>query len=57
MTPAEGGLWIVRPKKASGVAGDLTQVQVRRIGLAAGLVDFKVCSVDATYSGLRFTQR
>ena len=27
------------------------------LGLAAGLVDFKVCSVDATYSGLRFTTR
>ena len=53
----KGGLWIVWPKRTSGVVSDLTQIEVRRIGLAAGLVDFKICSVDATYSGLRFTTR
>lgn len=52
-----GGLWIVWPKKASGVASDLSQPVVREVGLASGLVDFKVCSVDATWTGLRFTQR
>lgn len=52
-----GGLWIVWPKKASGMASDLSQAVVRKTGLAAGLVDFKICSVDATWSGLRFTQR
>lgn len=54
---AKGGLWIVWSKKTSGVVSDLTQAVVRRIGLAAGLVDFKVCAVDETFSGLRFTQR
>lgn len=52
-----GGLWIVWPKKGSGVASDLSQTVVREIGLASGLVDFKVCAVDATWSGLRFTRR
>ena len=52
-----GGLWIVWAKKASGVSGDLTQAIVRRTGLAAGLVDYKVCAVDETWSGLRFTRR
>lgn len=52
-----GGLWIVWPKKASGVASDLSQPAVREVGLASGLVDFKVCSIDVTWSGLRFTQR
>jgi hypothetical protein len=52
-----GGLWIIWPKKASGMASDLSQNIVRGVGLAAGLVDFKVCAVDATWSGLRFTQR
>lgn len=52
-----GGLWIVWPKKASGVESDLSQNRVREIGLAAGLVDFQVCAVDATWSGLRFTRR
>jgi hypothetical protein len=52
-----GGLWISWPKKASGVATDLTEGVVREIGLAAGLVDNKVCAVDETWSGLRFVVR
>ena len=52
-----GGLWIVWPKKSSGIASDLSQIVVRKVGLAAGLVDFKVCSIDQTWSGLRFTRR
>jgi hypothetical protein len=52
-----GGLWVVWPKKASGEKSDLTQAEVRRIGLASGLVDYKVCSVDQTWTGLKFTKR
>jgi hypothetical protein len=52
-----GGLWIVWPKKASGVASDLSQTVVRKTGLDSGLVDFKICSIDATWSGLRFSRR
>lgn len=51
-----GGLWIAWPKKASGVATDLSEDVVRTTGLAAGLVDFKVCAIDATWSGLRFAR-
>jgi hypothetical protein len=51
------GLWIVWPKKASGIATDLSQVVVRRIGLASGLVDYKVCAIDETWTGLRFARR
>jgi hypothetical protein len=55
---AEGGrLWIIWPKKSSGVQSDLTQKIVRAQGLASGLVDFKVCSLDATWTGLRFSRR
>jgi CheY-like chemotaxis protein len=54
---AHGPLWIAWPKKASGVVSDLTQPQVREVGLAAGLVDYKICSIDKTWSGLLFTQR
>jgi hypothetical protein len=53
----KGGLWIIWPKKASSVKSDLTQNVVRQVGLASGLVDFKVAAIDATWSGLRFTQR
>jgi CheY-like chemotaxis protein len=52
-----GRLWICWPKKASGIATDVTQNQVRSTGLAAGIVDFKICAVDATWSGLCFTKR
>ena len=53
----KGRLWIIWPKKSSGVASDLSQTVVRQVGLSAGLVDFKICSVDDTWSGLRFTRR
>jgi len=47
-------LWIVWPKKTSALAGDLAEPTVREMGLAAGLVDYKVCAVDDTWSGLAF---
>jgi hypothetical protein len=50
-------LWILWPKKTSGHSGDLTQAHVRELGLAQGLVDYKIASVDATWSGLLFTRR
>ncbi|HET6171488.1 MAG TPA: hypothetical protein VFD90_02710 [Gaiellales bacterium] len=52
-----GGLWIAWPKRSSGVATDLDENVVREIGLAAGLVDNKVCAIDSTWSGLRFVWR
>ena len=54
---AGGKLWIAWPKQASGVATDLTQRDVRSFGLGAGLVDYKICSIDETWSGLCFTPR
>lgn len=50
-------LWLAWPKKASGVASDLDGNAVREAGLAAGWVDFKVCAVDPTWSGLAFKKR
>ncbi|MEM7247420.1 MAG: DUF3052 domain-containing protein [Acidobacteriota bacterium] len=52
-----GGLWIAWPKKSSGLQEDLTEADVRRLGLAIGLVDNKICAVDETWSGLRFVYR
>ena len=52
-----GGLWVCWPKKASGVKSDLSGAIVRTVGLATGLVDFKVCAVDETYSGHKFARR
>jgi hypothetical protein len=52
-----GGLWIAWPKRASGVATDVTEDIVRERGLAAGLVDNKVCAINQEWSGLRFVYR
>jgi hypothetical protein len=55
---ASGGmLWLAWPKKTSGVASDLSDETVRRTGLAAGLVDIKICAIDATWSALKFVHR
>lgn len=51
------GLWVAWPKKASGVVTDLTEDVVRAAGLANGLVDYKVCAVNETWSGLKFAKR
>ncbi len=53
----DGGMWIAWPKKASGVATDVTQSSVRMLGLASGLVDYKICAIDDTWSGLKFAPR
>ena len=52
-----GGLWIAWPKRASGVATDVSENLVRELGLAAGLVDNKVCAIDEVWSGLRLVYR
>ena len=52
-----GGLWLAWPKRASGGPTDLDERTVRETGLATGLVDNKVCAIDATWSALRFVRR
>jgi hypothetical protein len=52
-----GMLWVSWPKKTSGVASNLDENEVRRIGLEAGLVDVKVCAVNEIWSGLKFVIR
>jgi hypothetical protein len=54
---ASGGLWLCWPKKASGVKTDLSDMVVQKIGLDGGLVDNKICSIDATWSAMRFVFR
>ena len=51
------GLWIAWPKKTSDISSDLSQNVVRQVGLKAGLVDYKICSIDETWSGLKFRKR
>jgi len=54
---ADGSLWISWPKKSSGVATDLNENAIRKLGLELGLVDVKVCAVDEIWSGLKFVYR
>jgi len=53
----DGAVWVSWPKSSSGLQSDLTDSVVREIGLANGLVDVKVCSIDDTWSGLKFVRR
>lgn len=49
--------WICWPKRASKVRTDITEDVIRELALPVGLVDVKVCAVDATWSGLRLVIR
>jgi hypothetical protein len=53
----DGGLWLLWIKRAAGVATDIGEADVRRAGLATGLVDNKIAAIDPTWSGLRFVRR
>jgi hypothetical protein len=46
-------IWVSWPKKASKVRTDVTEDVVRDVALRNGLVDVKVCAIDATWSGLK----
>lgn len=56
MAPA-CGLWIAWPKRAAQVPTDMSDTAVREVALPTGLVDNKVCAIDATWSGLRLVIR
>jgi hypothetical protein len=50
-------VWLVYPKRESRQASDLNENVVRDAGLGAGLVDYKVCSIDSEWSALKFAHR
>ena len=52
-----GFIWISWPKKASKLATDVSEDTIRDLILPLGLVDVKVCAVDATWSGLKLMIR
>ena len=53
----DGSLWVAYPKKTSRHKTDLTKKMIRTTCLEIGLVDYKVCSIDDTWTGIRFTWR
>jgi hypothetical protein len=50
-------LWVSWPKKTSPLSKGLSEDDIRKAALACGLVDIKVCAVDADWSGLKLTRR
>ena len=60
-TEQAGMIWVCWPKKAAVKAGlaesELDDNIVRGIGLAAGVVDVKVCAIDEIWSGQKFVRR
>lgn len=55
--PQGCSLWIIYPKKAGRLRVDFNQNDIRETGLAAGVVDYKICAVDADWSGMKFARR
>lgn len=52
-----GFVWVSWPKKASGVATDITEDVIREVALPLGFVDIKVCAVSEVWSGLKLVIR
>ena len=52
-----GFIWVSWPKKASKEPTDITEDVIRDVALPMGLVDVKVCAVDATWSALKLMRR
>ena len=53
----EAIVWVSWPKKAAGMASEITEDTVRDMALPLGFVDVKVCAVDNTWSGLKLVVR
>jgi len=48
-----GMIWASWPKRSSKMNTDVTEDIIRNYALQIGLVDIKVCAVDAIWSGLK----
>jgi len=53
--PPKASAWIIRPKTHHKPG--FNENDVRNGALARGLVDYKICSVDADWSGIKFAWR
>ena len=50
-------VWVLWPKMASGMGSDLTMARIRQMASGFGLVDYKVCAVDETWSAMTLGKR
>jgi hypothetical protein len=53
----DGMIWVSWPKQASKLPTDITEDVIRAVAIPLGLVDVKVCAVDAIWSGLKLVIR
>ncbi len=51
------GFWVMHPKVSGKLRSDFNQLDVRRAANAVGMIDYKVCSVDEDWSGLKIGRR
>jgi hypothetical protein len=52
-----GCIWVSWPKKSTGIYSQVDENFIRTVALPLGLVDIKVCAVDAIWSGLKLVRR
>lgn len=55
--PDNASVWLVYPKRSGAIACDFTLTDVRETAMAAGMVDYKICAVDADWTGMKFARR
>jgi hypothetical protein len=55
--PEGCSIWVIYPKKAGRFKADFNQDDIRLTGIEAGVVDYKICAVDADWSGMKFARR
>jgi hypothetical protein len=55
--PLAAAVWVIHPKQSGGLRSDFTQKDVLARGLRFGFTGFKMCSVDADWSGLRLVRK
>ncbi|WP_158748854.1 hypothetical protein [Acidobacterium sp. S8] len=55
--PEGASFWIIHRKSAAKQRSDFNQNDVREAGLDGGFVDYKVCSVNSQWSGLKFARK
>jgi hypothetical protein len=53
----DGAVWVAWPKPTAGVDTDLDADALRSVARSSGWVDDKACSIDDTWSALRFVRR
>lgn len=57
LLPADGAIWVAWPKESSGRQTDINEDTLRDVFLPKGMVDEEMCSIDETWSAVRFVVR